>query len=746
MRKFLTDPYHGVFEQEEGVARGFTRLVGPGRGRFGEVDVLTRRVMFAVAVVVVGGRAQASDAAGEEPPPTPRETYESIVVGRRVPETAFESDRSVSVVGERDIEDASPRTVPEALYESVGVFVQQTNHGGGSPIVRGLIGPQVLLMVDGVRLNNSVYRTGPVQYLNLLEPTLIGRVEVLRGPGSVLYGSDAMGGVILVMPIEPREPRPDGGMAGGGALTTRFASADLGRTVHGHADFATRAARGLGGISFKWLSDLRGGSGVGAQRFSGYDQWSSFAGLEFRVTEGALKGSSVSAKYLYSYIQDAGRTDQLAKAGSLIVYDNEDHLAWLRIKVPVASIRTEFTATGSFQGFFERSDQWQMAGDLETRLGVTRDELTARTLGMDVMGTTSLLGRRLKFQYGGMWYRDWVEANRARKVGEAAWSPTAEGPYPDASTYNNDGVFLHAAGEPVRTESGHTLRLEAGYRLHGMSGHAPASGGLAEVEFSHLGHVFQAGVQYAYLERVTVAATFSQGFRAPNLQEAIHLGDAGKSFHVPNPDLGPERCDTVEVLSRLRLSWLDVSVAGYVSFLRDLIKREGTLWNGLGQVAGKQVERNANGSGGLLWGIESGVSAVVGLGLSARAHVTYTWGEEHVPGKADVPLTRIPPLFGWAGVRWDIPAGEGPRAFVESFVRWAAKQDRLSPEDLKDPRIPEGGTPGWWTLNLRASARFSDRYRTGLAIENLFNRKYRYHGSGLWAPGLNVVATLDMDI
>jgi outer membrane receptor for ferrienterochelin and colicin len=136
-----------------------------------------------------------SDGAARPPEPDTRQ-YEAVAVARRDPEDRFRSARSVSSVSGRHLTEHAPRTVPEAFHDTTGVFVQQTNHGGGSPIVRGMIGPQNLILVDGVRLNNSVYRTGPIQYLNLVDPLSLERMEVMRGPGSVLYGSDAMGGVI----------------------------------------------------------------------------------------------------------------------------------------------------------------------------------------------------------------------------------------------------------------------------------------------------------------------------------------------------------------------------------------------------------------------------------------------------------------------------------------------------------------------------------------------------------------------
>jgi hypothetical protein len=129
--------------------------------------------VFGFALLLAGGHAVAETGDGATLPTTPvtdepeGETdleYEAVVVARREPEDPFLSSRSVSRIGASELSERMPRTMPEALWDAPGAFVQQTNHGGGSPILRGLVGPQVLLLIDGVRLNNSVFRTGPVQY------------------------------------------------------------------------------------------------------------------------------------------------------------------------------------------------------------------------------------------------------------------------------------------------------------------------------------------------------------------------------------------------------------------------------------------------------------------------------------------------------------------------------------------------------------------------------------------------------
>ena len=665
--------------------------------------------------------------------------YNTVVTGKLGPEDRFTSDRSITVVTRKQISEAMPRTTPEALLDAPGTFVQQTNHGGGSPIVRGMIGPQLLLLVDGVRLSNSVYRTGPLQYLNLVDPLMIQSLEVLRGAGSMLHGSDAMGGVIQIMPHQPLDARHSDGLDGGGLVHLRNASADHGQTVHGHGDMGYGGLSVLGSVSYKHLGNLRGGGGVGSQPHTGYRAWHEAFTASYRFSDGLVQGWRIKLAYLMGHIEDAGRADKLNLASrSLQIYDNDDHLLYGRLRFLVLPLRTRGELTFSWQRFFERKHSFYMDTDLSTRLEGTRDEVTALTFGQDLRLITRLWNGNLRLRYGQSYYRDWVDAGRDTWAAGGRWTTSPLSAYPDGSTYNNYGLYVHAEVDHFPVGDGHLLRVGGGYRLHGMAGQADKNGALPAVDVVGLGHVFTLNAQYLYRELFNVAVTFSQGYRAPNLQEAVMLGDTGKFFHVPNPNLEPEQADTLELLARVQVWRARFSWAWYVTFLHDLIKRVPSAYEGKTTIAGKDVFANTNGGEGKLWGTEVLASVELWWGLSLTGHLTYTWGEEEAVVVGE-PLSRIPPLHGMIKVRWDAPGQGRWRGFAEAFVRAAGLQDRLSAEDKKDVRIPAGGTPGWWTLNLRLGLVAFSHLRFGLALENLLNKKYKYHGSGVWAPGTNAV-------
>jgi hemoglobin/transferrin/lactoferrin receptor protein len=483
---------------------------------------------------------------------------------------------------------------------------------------------------------------------------------------------------------------------------------------------------------------------VGVQPYTGYSDTTGLATLDYRFGKGALSGWRNKATYLVSRIEGAGRTDKLYDSQKLQLYDNELHLVYDRMHLSIDALSTTIDLTPSFQHFFERKDNISMADDLTTPLSSVRDEVMVNTFGFDGALETTFVDDRLALRYGGTFYRDWIEARRMDRSAGGDWLGRPDQAYPSGSSYDQYGAFALLEGAPLASSDGHRLNLRGGYRIHGMAGAADAQAGLPEAEFSYLGHVFMGAVQYLYRDTATVAFAFAQGFRAPNLQEAVQLGDTGKFFHVPNDDLKPERSDTFELLGRAKLWRLTVSWMAYVSMLDDLILRVPTSYQGDGEIDGKPVMHNVNAEGGLLWGTEGGLGADLGLGFSIHGQLSTVWGEEYLPDGGTEPLNRVPPLFGTTKLRYDTELPQRWRGFLETYARWAMEQDRLSPEDESDARIPEGGTPGWWTWNLRAGLSDGVHHRVALAVENLLDRRYKYHGSGVYAPGTNALVSYEV--
>jgi outer membrane receptor protein involved in Fe transport len=689
------------------------------------------------------------------------EGEEVVVTARREEQPAFESDRTVHAVRLE-----GQRSVPEALEETPGVVVQQTNRGAGAPILRGLIGPQNLIVVDGVRFNNSTFRTGPNQHLTLLDPASLDRVEVMLGPGSVLYGSDAMGGVVQAAPVAL--PSRDGYSGGAGA---GLWSAD--RSAWGWANAAWKRgdARAVAGAALRGYGPLRVGGGTEAP-LSDYRA----AGFFLRAEDGLVEGVTLGVNVLSARVRDAGRTDELGR-GRFRFYDNDDDLAWLDLRVRDPGPLRELRVAASLHRTDEAVEQYRCAGEAAQSAciaagraarvgGEPGPELSRIDHGRDGVWTPGLLalaslalGDWVRATAGLDAYVDLVDSSRATRrapVWDAQAAP--RGNFSPSSFYAQGGAFVQAEGQ-VLSAGGHRLLVAAGARVAGVGAQAPSVPGIGDLSYGFAGLSGSASVRWLHAAGIMAYASLAQGFRAPNLQETTVLGDTGSKFELPNAALRPESNRALEAGARMKLGPLRAEIAGFAAFIADAIDERLTPedeWRALGiapeDVAGKPVVQRVNRPGARYLGAEATVRTLPRNGLSTWASVAWIHGDVERDG-ATVPARRVPPTGGAVGLRYDAPT-----FYAEAHLELSGAQTRLHPSDEQDLRICEDprnpghvyagaglpcpGTPAWATVNLRGGWQVRDGLRAEFAWTNLTDTRYRTHGSGVDAPGVGLRATL----
>lgn len=703
----------------------------------------------------------------EDTPPSPViELDEVVVVAHRAERPEFEVGRSVDVITHTALERRMPETLPDALDAAAGVHVQKTNAGAGSPFLRGLVGPDNLILVDGVRFNNSAFRTGPNQYLSMIDPWALERIEVIRGPGSVLYGSDAMGGVINAVTLSPRALEDRWFGASGRGM---FSTATLGGGGTAQVDLDTDLWDGYAGGTFLSMGELRAGRG-NTELLSDYQRY----GGRLKMTQ-ALGGAwTLTEAAFWNSIRGAGRTDRL-DAGRARSYDNDDLLTYLRAERRGSGWLRNVSINLSYHRTGEVLSDWRCQTDGD---GVTLDRaacaaqaadaLTKRASLEDVVDTLGFFAtwearawhQRLRILAGADGYFDWITSTAKEATPDSwTWKEKDRGNYSDGSTYSSFGAFVSSDIDFVRFGD-HTFNLQGGARFSFFDAHADDVPGLGDISYQYAGVVGSTGVKYLYRDLLNVYVDFSQGFRAPNLQESTVLGNTGKSFDTPNDRLRPVRSNTLEVGAKLRHRWFRANVAGFTTWLDDAFQRvemSQSEWEALGltaeEVGGTPVYRRENTGAGFYKGVEGGLSIGPFWGFSLWDNILWMEGDMEDASGAMQPGSRVPPLMGAGGLRWE---ASDARLYAEFSVRWADRQDRLSAEDLKDLRICEDpnrpgtllsgdacrGTRGWVTFNLRAGWRPLDFLGLQLNLENLGDARYKTHGSGIDAPGFQALASV----
>lgn len=693
-------------------------------------------------------------AAGEAvPADDPME--ELVITADRASQKSFSTARNVTVVKKKTLDETLATSVPDAMI-SQGYYVQKTFEGAGAPIVRGMIGLENLVLIDGVRFNTSIWRTGPVQYMSLLDTRALSRLEILHGPGSVLYGSDAMGGVIHAISADP-QARDSFGWSS--TFFGRGASADMGFGGGAELDAGSSGWGSRLGVNADRLGDLRDGSGT-RQDLSSMDRLSFHTKNRLKLGGGwQLEGAAFGA-----VIDDAGRTDQLGK-GNYTIYDNSDLLAWARLSERGAGLLKNLSLTVSYQYFSETSSIVDCAKDggglfldlnacMADKYGAMAKkkifEDGVHSPGLSAVSEFMTRDGRLQVVAGAEGYLDYVQSEgRSASSADWKWAAMDRGNFSDGSKFATAAGFARAT---LRLPLGGANRIafSGGSRLTAAGAWAKDVPGVGDLDYGFYGWVSNLGVSWTSHDVFHLYFDWSQGFRAPNLQETTVLGDTGSTFEVPNGGLGPMRSDTVELGTKIDTPVLSLGAAGFLTWVSDMIDREtvdaadyAKYGIDAAEVAGQEVKRRVNYSSAEFKGFEVRASTKTFAGFSLTGSTAYVKGD--VKNKdGEHPARRVPPVHGMAALRY-----EHSRFFGEFQFLWALTQDRLNPDDKKDLRICEDpanpgtlltdckGTEGYATIGLAGGFRPTDRLSVHLRLDNLLDAQYRIHGSGLNAPGFN---------
>jgi len=340
------------------------------------------------------------------------------------------------------------------------------------------------------------------------------------------------------------------------------------------------------------------------------------------------------------------------------------------------------------------------------------------------------IGERHHLSYGVEAYRDTVDSSRTRtNINTGATSVRAPR-FPDDAWMKSLALYVADDWRVGRFD------LNAGLRYTRFDVEIPTDGITLGVRLDADDLTGNAGLSIELTEPLRLIANLGRGFRAPNIFDLGIFGPRpGNRYSEPNPNLKPETVTSFDIGLKYGSDRMSGELIAFRSRYQDKITSvlTGDVRDGALVVQNRNVTRQD------LWGIEAGVRyRLPEPDLELYATATYTRGDERSEG-LEFAADRIPPLYGKLGARWRPNARIG----LEAYTLYATAQDRLSPRDAVDPRINPNGTAGWATLNLRADWRIFDRLGIAVRAENLADKRYREHGSGLDEPGRNVIVSLD---
>lgn len=640
------------------------------------------------------------------------------VTASRRPVAAAKVSAALTIVSAEKVSSATLAT--DALANEIGVYLQQTTVGQGAAIIRGLKGSEILHLVDGLRLNNAIFRNAPTQYLALVAPGSIERLEVVRGSPTSLYGSDAVGGVIQVI---SRLPAFDSDTL---QLQREFFmaadSAELGKSLRASIDMGNRSAAGLLSVAWQEAGDRRIGGGERIKP-SGFESYSARAALVLHPAE----NRSWVFDAQFTRQPETPRVDELVPgygetepASSEFYFEpNDRQFARVRHTRDDAWWGADWTIDLGWQRIVDDRRNRDFAST-ERRFENNRSDL----LGLSV-NATRLLGNT-SWVFGGELYHDKVSSSRIGQDINTGVSEIQQARFPDGSKVQQAALFAHLS-HPLAGR--HTL--SGGVRISAVDIDVAATGTYPAADISIRDFSADIGWLYDLTDATQLVANVGHGFRAPNIFDLGTLGDRpGNRFNIPNTSLKSERVTQFDLAVRQRAA--DWS-AEFVVFRLDYTNKIQSALTGDTTADGRDVVQSRNFGRAENHGVEAGLQWHPEGPLSAALVVNYTRGEQREDDGTTTDGDRMPPLNGRFTLDWLLNTDWS----MTASLIFADEQSRLSPRDADDIRINPNGTPGWATASVGVNWRPSQAWSVEAGIENALDKRYRVHGSGIDAVGRN---------
>jgi len=708
---------------------------------------------------------------------------EMVVSANRIPEKKRDVIQKIRVIKSEEIQNQNQSSMADLVGASGNVFVQKSQLGGGSPIIRGFETNKVLMVVDGVRMNNAIYRGGHLQNIITLDNSIMERVEVLFGPGSVVYGSDAIGGVMSFTTKDPKLSHKGNTLIIGDAYTRYFSAAN-GFATNVNVSVANKKFGSLSSATFSDFGDLRQGSkrsalsdGFGARNWF-VDQVNNLDTIVSNADPNLQVGSAYQQLDLlqkFIYKQNEYFTHklnfQLSNSSDI---DRYDRLTQMENGVPKYAEwyygpQIRFLSSYTFED--SKSNKWYDNAKLiaayqaitESRM-VRRfqdDQLKSRIEDLDIFTLNIDFSKDLiqideegdlkskhELNYG-------LDVSH-NIVGSTAYSTeiftllntALDTRYPDGgSDMSSFAIYCTDTWELNKNMIVNSGVRASHVRLNALfidqTFFPFPFNSINQQNSSINGNL---GVIYMPKKGMRFTLSSATGFRAPNVDDVSKVFESvpGKVI-VPNPDLKPEYSYNLELGAELLVfKNINFSTNLYGTYLTNALTIQGGTIDGSDSVfyddSYSQVITTTNSNRAFVCGIEGMISGTIGRHLTLYSTLNYTYGRiltDTVP----YPLDHIPPLFGKMSIKYQIK-GWIAEAFT-NYSAWKRYADyNLLGEDNYAFALEGLGMPSWYTLNARISYAFSKNLSLQLACENILDRNYRSFASNISAPGRNFIITL----
>ncbi|WP_163322118.1 TonB-dependent receptor plug domain-containing protein [Draconibacterium mangrovi] len=696
---------------------------------------------------------------------------EVVISVNRWKQSKTEIPHTIKSIQPEEIMHYNPQTTADMLGTESGIFIQKSQMGGGSPMIRGFAANRVLIMVDGIRMNNAIYRSGNLQNVISVDAQSLQNTEVIFGPGSVIYGSDALGGVMSFNMLSPKLSTNDD-FENFGKVYARYSSANFEKTGHFSYNIGGKKWASVISATFTDFDDLMMGtfgpdeylrpeyvenatysgedhivknSNNREQIYTGYNQFNLLGKLRFRPNEAI----DILLSAQHSQTGDIPRYDRLIEYSHDILkyaewYYGPQEWTLLSGRLQLEKEMMLFDKANLLLGY---QDYTESRHDRKRNNDVLRN----RTENVNVFSANLDFGKSIdnksELFYGLEGYFN--------KVGSTGYSENLLSGeqediaprYPDDSKYSSMAAyysFKYSISPKIIFQMGSRFtythlegEFDTDYYLFPFDGFNMNNSAFN----GNLGIVWHPTTDW----QINIHG--STGFRSPNIDDVAKVFDSEPgTVVVPNPDLKPEYARNLELsLIRSYQNKVKVELTGFYTWLKDAMVRR--AFDGLEQDSilydgeMSRVEALVNAESATIYGTTLNVDYLFNNQWRTRHDITITKGED----SEGLPIRHVPPVFGSSHIIF-----EGPKLYLDLYVNYNGKLhfEDLATDEQSKPHLyvpDENGnpySPAWWTANLKSNYQLNSNLTLSGGIENIFNKRYRPYSSGVVSPGLNFVISV----
>lgn len=698
---------------------------------------------------------------------------EIVVSASRREQSRLEIPNNIISIKRQDIDFQNPQTAADLLEYKSGVFVQKSQMGGGSPMIRGFSANRLLLVVDGIRMNNAIYRNGNLQNVISLDAGSIESTEIIFGPGSVIYGSDALGGVMSYQTLKPKLSSSEQ-YERRGSIFTRYSSSNFEKTIHGDINFGSTKFAALISLTYTDFDDLKMGTSgpteylrpqyvlnnsmikTGTdeiventdprkQVYTGYSQLNSMLKLRYRPTE------KIDFNYAFHY----SATSDIPRYDRLIQYSNNKLKYGDWYYGPqlwsLHSMQIQFTEKNKLFDRVTLLAGWQNYEESRLDRKLNKKEINERTEKVGILSLNidfdKTFDKRHVIYYGLEGNLNFVGSEGISRNLISGESKNIDTRYPDGSSTANIAGYL---SYKWLLNSHFTLHAGGRYTLAGLKG--KFSTVFYDFPYSDFRNVHSAvtgnlGLVYHPTDNWQLNASASTGFRSPNIDDIAKVFESTPgNVMVPNPNLKPEYARNVEIgIIRRFQKIAKFELDAFYTFLNDAMVRSDFSFNGKDSILYdgtlSKVEALVNADFAHLFGGSFSMEMFFSPQVSMKNSFSYTWGEDSFGD----PMRHAAPFFGSSHLTY---SAEKYKLDLYARFNGEISNRNLSPSELEKPEIyaidinGKPYSPAWWTLNLKSSVRLSKKFMLNAGLENILNKRYRPYSSGIVSGGRNLILSV----